>query len=92
MSGGCVGANKRVKDVNNHAYIDIIHKIPGYSQSTCKRDKKKIKKIMEEYEYDSDYIENVSNDFCEGFNAAKDIIVKMLSDKHWEQTKGWKNG
>ena len=47
---------------------------------------------MEEYEYDSDYIENVSNDFCEGFNAAKDIIVKMLSDKHWEQTKGWKNG
>ena len=36
--------------MNNHAYIDIIHKIPGYSQSTCKRDKKKIKKIMEEYQ------------------------------------------
>lgn len=78
-----MGADEGVESMNNHAYIDIIHKIPGYSQSTCKRDKQKIKEIMEEFEYDDDYIENISDDFCQGFDVAKNIIVKMLSDRYW---------
>ena len=47
-------------------HIDIIDKIPGYSQAIPKRDKRKIKKIMYEYEYDDDYIEGISDDFCQG--------------------------
>lgn len=74
-----------------HTLILFI-KFQDIRNQRAKEIRKKIKKIMEEYEYDSDYIENVSNDFCEGFNAAKDIIAKMLSDKYWEQTKGWENG
>ena len=64
-------------------HIDIIDKIPGYSQATPKRDKRKIKKIMYEYEYDDGYIEGISDDFCQGWDVAKNIITNMLSDRYW---------
>ena len=83
MSGGDMGADERMEDMKNPIHIDIIHKIPGYRQKTSKRDKQKIKEIMEEFEYDDDYIENISDDFCQGFDVAKNIIVKMLSDRYW---------
>lgn len=68
--------------MKNPVHIDVIHKIPKFSHSTRKRDKRKIKEIMEAYGYDDDYVENISDDFCQGFNTAKDIIVEMLSDRY----------
>lgn len=50
-------------------HIDIVDKIPGYSQATSKRDRRKIKKIMYEYEYDDDYLESISDDFCQGMGC-----------------------
>ena len=78
-----------MEDMKNPIHIDIIQKIPGYRQKTSKRDKRKIKEIMEEFEYDDDYIENISDDFCQGFDVAKNIIVKMLSDRYWGEVKTW---
>ena len=77
-----MGEDERLEDMKNPIHIDIIHKIPGYRQKTSKRDGRKIKEIMEEFEYDDDYIENINDDFCQGFDVAKNIIVKMLSDRY----------
>lgn len=65
-------------------HIDVINNIPEYSSATRKGDMRKIKEIMREREYDDDYIENISDDFCEGWNTARNIIANMLSDRYWE--------
>lgn len=65
-------------------HIDVINNIPTYSSKAHKRDARKIKCLMREHEYDYDYTENISADFCEGWNTARSIIKKMLSDRYWE--------
>lgn len=65
-------------------HIGVINNIPTYSSVTSKRGIRKIKEIMREHEYDDDYAENISDDFCEGWNTARSIIANMLSDRYWE--------
>lgn len=76
------------KNMKSPVHIGIIDKIPGYSQATPKRDKRKIKEIMYEYEYDDDYIKSISDDFCQGWDTAKNIITNMLSDRYWRVIRG----
>lgn len=64
-------------------HVDIINSIPRYSSATPKRDMRKIKEIMREQEYDDAYTQNISQDFCEGWNTARGIIESMLSDRYW---------
>ena len=45
-------------------HVDIIHSIPKYSQGTAGRDRLKIGKIMGEFGYDVEYVENISDEFC----------------------------
>lgn len=66
------------------AHIDIIHKIPEYKTGTKKGDKRKIKEIMRQYEFDDDVIENINDDFCVGWDAARYIIIEMLKNKYWK--------
>ena len=80
--------NMKYSKYEKAVHIDIINGIPGYSQATPKRDKRRIKEIMYEYEYDDDYIESISDDFCQGWDAAKNIIIKMLSDRYWRVIRG----
>lgn len=76
--------NKMVMRMSDLAHIDIIHKIPEYKRSTKKGDKRKIKEIMRQYEFDDDVIENINDDFCNGWDAARCIIIEMLKDKYWK--------
>lgn len=46
---------------------------------------RKIKNIMEELEYDEEYIANVTADFCNGFETARNIIAKLISDNYWRR-------
>lgn len=78
-----MGADERMEDMKNPIHIDIIHKIPGYMQSKRRLSMRYIRETMKEYGYDEDYIENISDDFCQGFGVAKDIIIEMLSKKYW---------
>ena len=72
-------------------HIDVINSIPTYSSATPKGDTRRIKEIMREHEYDDDYIENVNDDFCEGWNTARSIIGNMLSDRYWRLRKEEEN-
>lgn len=45
---------------------------------------RKIKNIMREMKYDEESIENINDDFCEGFGVAREIISDLL----WEKVKG----
>ena len=60
-------------------YLKIIHRIPSYSYGEKKLSKRKIKEIMLKYEHDVDYIENISDEFCQGFGVAKQIILELMS-------------
>lgn len=64
--------------------IAVIENIPRYSSAKPKSGKRKIKEIMHEYGYDDDYIENINDNFCQGWDTAVDIIIKMLSDRYWK--------
>lgn len=68
-----------IDDVNN-AKLHLIHAIPTYRQQTAKRDVRKIKEIMRKFEYDDDLTDGIGDDFCMGWEAARDIILKILSD------------
>lgn len=46
-----------------------------------KLSKKKLRKILEEYEFDDDFIENVNDDIMIGFDAAITICKKIVSDE-----------
>lgn len=36
---------------------------------------------MLEYEYDDDYVENISDEFCQGFGVAKEIILELIKEE-----------
>lgn len=62
---------------------DIRSKFRGYSKATPRRDKRRIKEIMKEFDYDDEYIKRISDEFCEGWGVAVDIISAFLSDEYW---------
>lgn len=75
------------KKIGNPVHLAILHNIPGYFRGTSKSDTRKIKEIMRKFEYDGDFIDSINDDFCVGWNVAKNIITQMLSDMYWENTK-----
>lgn len=81
-AGDAVVHRKRKRECPLH--LHIINKIPGYSEGTAKRDTRKIKEIMRKFEYDDDAIESINDDFCLGWDTAKEIIAQMLSDTYWK--------
>lgn len=38
---------------------------------------------MKEFDYDDEYIKRISDEFCEGWGVAVDIISAFLSDEYW---------
>ena len=64
-----------------NTYLKIIHKVPDYSYGEKKRSKRKIKEIMLKNEYDEDFVEETSDEFCQGFGVAKDIILKLMKEE-----------
>lgn len=73
--------------MENPVHLTVLHNIPGYFKGTSKRDTRKIKEIMHKFEYDGDFVDGINDDFCLGWNAAKNIITQMLSDMYWENNK-----
>ena len=71
-----------VNNMKNSLRLYLIHNVPTYTQGTAKRDTRKIKEVMQKFEYDDDFIDNINNDFCLGWNTATDIILNMLSNMH----------
>lgn len=65
-------------------HLEIDSKIPHYQKNKKKLSKKKIQEIMYKYGYDEDFIENIDDNFCQGFGVARDIIISLLKDKYWE--------
>ena len=45
---------------------------------------REIKNIMREMEYDEEAIENINDDFCQGFGVAREIISDLLWRKYLE--------
>lgn len=64
--------------------LDILNKC-ACSMVQPKISMKKIKNIMEELEYDEEYIDSVTVDFCNGFKTARNIIAKLISDNYWKR-------
>ena len=64
--------------------LDILNKC-ACSMGKPKTSMRKIKNIMEELEYDEEYIANVTVDFCNGFETARNIIAKLISDNYWKR-------
>jgi len=62
----------------NNAYMGIIHKVPDYTSATKKCCKRKIQEFMLKHECDDDYVEEISDDFCQGFGVAKNLILKTM--------------
>lgn len=79
-----------IKDLNVF-YMYLLHRIPDFPFETPKRSKRLIQNLMREYEYDDDYIENISEDFCQGFQVAKEIILTMCKEKRCEILKEMKS-
>ena len=73
--------------MENPVHLTVLHNIPGYFKGTSKRDTRKIKEIMRKFEYDGDFVDGINDDFCLGWNAAKNIITQLLSDVYWENNK-----
>lgn len=73
--------------MENPVHLTVLDTIPGYFKGTSKRDVRRIKEIMRKFEYEDDFIDGVNEDFCIGWNAAKNIIIQMLSDLYWENNK-----
>lgn len=66
-------------------HLDIISKIPSYTEGEKRRCKRKIQETMRKYEYDEDFIESIEDNFCRGFGIAKDIIDTALMEEYWKQ-------
>lgn len=81
------GKQAFVEELNQPIHLSILNKIPGYQKCTQKRDKKKIQEMMRQYDYDDDFIENMNEDFCLGWNAAREIMIQILSDLYWDTKK-----
>lgn len=73
--------------IENSVHLTVLHNIPGYFKGTSKSDTRKIKEMMRKFEYEDDFIDGVNEDFCLGWNAAKNIITQMLSDMYWNNSK-----
>lgn len=65
-----------------HGYIiNIINnRIPRYNYCKPKNSKKIIKKYLLNNKYDEDFVEEISDDFCEGFGCATDLIFSEFLD------------
>lgn len=63
---------------------DILRKVPEYSYGKPKSSMRQIKNIMREMEYDEEAIENINDDFCQGFGVAREIISDLLWRKYLE--------
>ena len=72
--------NKMKKAIIN-IEMAIIHKLPDYSAGDKKGSKRKVKELMQKHKYDEDFIENINDDFCQGFDIAKRIIIKMCKNE-----------
>lgn len=59
---------------------DLMQKISTYFMGQPKRSKQEIKEIMKRYNCDEDYTENISDDFCKGWCASRDITSQILFD------------
>lgn len=70
-----------MKKFLENAYMKIIHRVPSYFYGEKKSSKRKIKAIMLKYGHDEDYIENISDEFCQGFGVAKEIILKLIQEE-----------
>lgn len=62
-------------------YMRLIHEIPDYGYGVRKQSRRRIQKIMHDYEYDEDTIETISDEFCQGFGTAKEIILKLMREE-----------
>lgn len=60
--------------------LEIIEKLPTF-YSARKIYKRKLAVLMREYGYDEEIIENMSDDFCLGFQTAKEIILKIMDEE-----------
>ena len=63
-----------------NAYISVIHKVPDYGYGVRKSSKRKIQEFMLEngYDLDADYVESISDEFCQGFGVAKELILNIM--------------
>lgn len=68
-------------------HLKIEYKIPPWRKAKTKQYGKEIRKTLQENEYDDDVIENINDDFCEGWDAARDVILKLLSDSYWTEKR-----
>lgn len=66
--------------------LGILNRVPSYGYGKPKTSMREIKKIMQELEYDEDFIDNINDDFCQGFGVARNIITKLLSDRHCHES------
>lgn len=62
----------------NSLRLEIIEKLPTYFQSKKKTCKRQISDLMKKYDYDEEFAENISEDFCLGFQTAKEIMLKIM--------------
>ena len=67
--------------------LDILNHIPDYHIGTKKGDMRKIKAILQEYDFDEDLIQSLTPEFCQGFDAARSIFAEACKQKYWN-TKG----
>ena len=63
------------------AYLKIIYKVPSYSYGEKTASKRKIKEFMFKCGHDEKYIEGISDDFCQGFGVAKEIILNLIAEE-----------
>ena len=68
-------------DCKDSLRLEIIEELPSYFQSKKKTCKRQISDLMKKYGYDEEFAENISNDFCLGFQTAKEIILKIVDEK-----------
>lgn len=71
--------------------MDIIHKLPDYNDGDKKGSIRKMREFMQKHEYDEDLIENINNDFCQGFDIAKRMTIDMCKNAWWLRTPKQEN-
>ena len=71
-------------DNSKPIHLDIMDKISSYGNGVQERSKREIQEFLLNMDYDKDFVENINDDFCEGFGTAKDIIFELLKNKYWE--------
>lgn len=64
--------------------LEIIEELPSYFQSKKKTCKRQISDLMKKYDYDEEFAENISDDFCSGFQTAKEIVLNIMDREERE--------